>query len=509
MTPPVTPPSRAWVLCVFALVSGCGLMWPMASASPLALDEHVSYWLISTGHPGDTLTRCLDYGATPPLPSWLEMAFLAVFGRHELVFRLPSALCYLAAIFVTYGIGAAIGDRWTGGLAALLLAWHPEALDEVRIARCYGLVLLLSTVLLWITVRWLKGTPSWRWPLSWGLAAAALMWTHYTAAPLVACVGLTMPFARDLRAGGRPRIIHVLLAGAVLVVLSLPLVPAVLRLREWSPFLNYMSGDQPLWQTVGPLWWLGLPAGLLIAWTCRRALGGGSPGEPGPLLCLAVWTLVPLTCLALLAHGDLANLANPRYRVPYAPGGACLIALLLRRANARPSVMLTAAVAVLAVSWWSSGTMPWQLRRLGDPTDQQWKSVAETIEADGTPGEPLLVQSGLVESHLVPVYRDDPLFMEYVACRAGQFYIESAHPRAALPFLWNDDSGIIEFYESRLRSIGTDGPGSFWVASATDTDLNRNSLAGIQRLAHDAGFVPTAEYQYSAVTLVHYRLRDN
>ncbi len=504
---PADRPARPRRLLLLALISGGSLMWPVVTAGPLALDEHVSYWLIDTGNPGDTMSRCLNYAATPPLSSWLEMAFLQLFGRNELVFRLPSALCYLAAILVTYGCGVTVGNRWTGGIAALLLAWHPEALDEVRIARCYGLVLLLSAVLLWVTSRWLRRAPSWCWPLAWGLTSAALIWTHYTAAPLIGCLGLSLPFMRDSRSTGRPRALEFVLACSVPAVLSLPLIPAALRLREWGPFLNYMSGDQPVWNTIGPLWWLGLPVGLLLAWGLARALGNGPRGDSMPVLWLAVWTLVPLLGLALLARGDLSSLVNPRYRMPYAPGGACLISLLLWRACSRPAVTFAAAIAVLAAAWWSSDSAPWKLRRLGDPTDRQWKTVAERIDVEGTPGEALLVQSGLVESSLVPVFHADPMFMEYAACRAGRFYIESSHPRAGLPFLWDKGNGVVEFYRSRLRSIAVEEPGSFWVASATDTDLNRNSLEGIQRLADEAGFTPVAEYRQPAVTLLHFRRR--
>jgi hypothetical protein len=333
------------------------------------------------------------------------------------------------------------------------------------------------------------------------------MWSHYTAAPLIASVGLSLLFLRAPTSGARLPRPHVVSAGVLLVVLTMPLVPAMQRLREWSPFLNYMRDEQPVWETIGPLWWLGLPAGLLLTWGFSRAVRGSPPVERAPIMWLAIWTVIPLVILALLARGDLTSLANPRYRVACAAGGACLIALLLRRTCSRPIATVAGAMTVLAAAWWSSGTVPWQLRRLGDPTDEQWRIVDQRIEADARPGEPLLVQSGLVESSLVPVFCQDALFMEYAACRAGRFYIESSHPREALPFLWEESSGISEFYESRLRSIVSDGPGSFWVACATDTDLNRNSLDGIQRLAKEKGFTLVDEFQQSAVTLLHYRSR--
>lgn len=479
----------------------------MTSAGPLVLDEHGSYWIIDPGAPGTSLSRSLDYAAIPPLSSWLQAVFIAVFGKSEFVFRLPSALCYLAAIALTWRVGCALGDRTAGGIAALILAWHPEALDEVRIARCYGLVLLLSAALLWVSVCWLSRPRSWAWSVGWGIAAAGLMWTHYTAAPLIACIGLSLLFLRSPASNARLPLRTVVLAGVVLILLSFRLLPAIQRLREWSPFLNYMSGEQPLWTTIGPLWWLGLPAGCLVAWCGRQLLGSTGAGNRAALLRLAVWTLIPLALLALMARGDMTSLANPRYRVPYAVGGACLIAYLLSWCGRHPAALFAAAVTTVSLGWWHSGTLPWQLGRLGDPTDAQWKLVSDHIERVGIAGEPLFVQSGLIEAYLVPVYRDDPQFMDYVACRAGRFYIESPHPRYALPFLWDADSGVVGFFEERLRSIAADAPGSFWVASATDTDLNRASLAGIQAIAEQGGYEVVEEQRQPAVTLLRYLQR--
>lgn len=118
--------------------------------------------------------------------------------------------------------------------------------------------------------------------------------------------------------------------------------------------------------------------------------------------------------------------------------------------------------------------------------------------------EPILVQSGLTESHLVPVFAEDPLFMEYVACRVSRFYLEEHHPRYALPFLWDERSGIDDFYRELLAALAVRDDAGFWVAAATDTDLNRSSLVGIQRIAIEAGFVAAEEQVWPTVTLIHY-----
>jgi uncharacterized membrane protein len=147
------------VLLAIACLSSVGLMVPMLTAGPLVLDEHGSYWMIDSDLPGTTLERSLNYTAIPPLSGWLQEAFLAVLGKTENVFRLPSAVCHLLAVIVIYLAGTSLRDRGLGGIAAMLLAWHPEAVDEVRIARCYGLVLLMASLVMWCTVRWLKFSP--------------------------------------------------------------------------------------------------------------------------------------------------------------------------------------------------------------------------------------------------------------------------------------------------------------------------------------------------------------
>ena len=90
---------------------------------------------------------------------------------------------------MTYLIGRDLGGPLAGGLAALVLAWHPLVLDEARFGRCYGLVLLWSALLVWFTFRWRREPRAWRWSLAWGVAAAALAWTHYLAVPFAVSIG--------------------------------------------------------------------------------------------------------------------------------------------------------------------------------------------------------------------------------------------------------------------------------------------------------------------------------
>lgn len=476
-------------------------MAPLWRAGPLALDEHGSYWLVDSELPSSASQRSLDYAAIPPLSAWLEQAFLYAFGSSEFVFRLPSALCYLAAIGVAWLASAHLMDRFTGGLAALLLAWHPDV-DEVRIARCYGLLMLLSALLIWCTVLWRRDPRSRYWPLVWAIVAAGCLWTHYVALPLIGMAWLTVFVKPDETNVPSIRLPAVMTGGLLTALLCVPLAPAILRLREWSPFLNYMPDGQPWWRTLGPLWWAGAPAGLLVAGLARSRRHTG-PIPWRRVLLPALWTLVPLACLVLLARGDMSSLANPRYRIPYAAAGACFLAAGLRALNPRPLATTLAALVAIGATWGFSETNPWQLRRLGAPADVEWHNAAQFIQMLGRPGEPVFVQSGLVESYLVPAMYNDPLFLEYVGCRISRFYLQAHHPRVGLPYFYETPPELAQALKQNM-SPETDVPLAFWVAAATDTDLNQASLAGIERLAGSAGFRLDLQRRGPNMTLLRY-----
>ncbi|MBL8849962.1 MAG: glycosyltransferase family 39 protein [Planctomycetaceae bacterium] len=479
-------------------------MSPLVTAGPLALDEHGSYWLLDSDLPGSVLARSLDHAAIPPLSAWLEQAFLAVFGKSEFAFRLPSALCYLGAIVVTWKLTSELADHSTAGLAALLLAWHPD-LDEVRIARCYGLLMLLGALLLWCTIRWARRPGSILWPVLWGVLAAGMMWTHYVALPLIGMAWITLFVPPVDAPPDRIRIPAVLAAGVLSAVLCLPLAPAVLRLREWSPYLNYMPEGQAWWQTLGPLWWAAVPAGVIVALLLKPRRQPMSI-EWRRMLQPALWTLIPLLFLVLMARGDMSSLANPRYRIPYAAGSACLIAVGLRTLNPRHIAAIAATLTVIVVAWSLAEARPWHLRRLGAPADIEWRDAARTVQADGVDGEPVFVQSGLVESYLVPVFVNDPVFLEYVGCRMSRFYLESRHPRIGLPYFYETPPELRSEFR-KLMSPESATSDSFWIAAATDTDLNRASLDGLEQLARASGYEAALEARGSNMTLLRFHRR--
>ena len=187
---------------------------------------------------------------------------------------------------------------------------------------------------------------------------------------------------------------------------------------------------------------------------------------------------------------------------------------LLMRCRTPWAVAACGTTVALFAAWTMSPLPPWQLGRLGSPTDAEWSEVGLYLTEHSAPGEPVFVQSGLVESSLIPLYAGDLMFMEYVACRVSRFYLETHHPRYGLPFSWDVKTGVQDYFRNVLpdiksSEIANGAAESFWIAAATDTDLNRNSLAGMQQVALSAGAVLKEHRTWPNVRLARYAMSDD
>ncbi len=443
-------------LFCLASLSLCLLFAPVVWAGPLALDEHVSYWMLDSEQPSSLWSRCLDYGAVPPLGSVLQLASMGLIGKTEFALRLPSLVAAWLAIVVVYRIGQRLGGSVCGGVAACLLAWHPEVLDEVRIGRCYGLVECLSACLLLTTLRWRESIHSLSRGVMWAVVATALLWTHYTAVLLVMATWGILTLSVLCSQRKRSAVFTLVLASFMTGVLCLPLWSSVQRLQEWSPYLNMRAPETPIWKTISSFWWLAVPVGFLVT-TGISQLSRVSRTEVtkdramktnDAWVMLTCWG-VPLMVIAACAVGDMSSLANPRYRVAYAPAGTVWVAWLLSRSGSW-KVSVAGLLVTVCAAWTLMPLRPWQLGRLGAAAERDWHELNLRLGTEALAGEPIYVQSGLVESSLVPAYLSDPLFLEYAASRVSRFYVPAPHARLGLPYFWDEQTqhGYAELIES-------------------------------------------------------------
>lgn len=156
----------------------------------------------------------------------------------ETAMRLPAWLAALGAVFSVGGLGAVLGWRRAGWLAAALLVLHPGFVRYAAEARGYSFLLALGPLLVIALARGVQ-TGRWRW---WALAGAldfALLYTwplcvHFVAvANLGAVAGLV--FGRGRPPRDRVTLVMrwgltALAAAAVWLQLFLP---NVIQLRFW------------------------------------------------------------------------------------------------------------------------------------------------------------------------------------------------------------------------------------------------------------------------------------
>ncbi len=470
------------LLLLIALISGIGLMISAVTAGPLALDEYGTYWIAGDG-PLTLWERSLDYENIPPLSPWLHRKFLNILGESEWSFRLPSAIWYLLAIVFSFLFGREFRDSLHGGLCALVTAWHPTALGEISIARCYSLTLLLSAICFWAAVKWMKRPWGYGWAALWTVSSLALIWTHYLNA-VVLFVTLVMigwrMYLKSIRG-----FLFLIVSGLLLVLCFTPLVPPYLRMTIWGKHFAFQA-EAPILKTVSALWWFGLP----IGWIAGRTLAFFRPSDPRMkqkkssgfgITLLVLWGLLPTVGTVIICRGDYASLANPRYRIGFEIAAGCLVVMWLT-SRLGTAASIVAVVTALAAAWSVSDHLPWQPGRLVVRQSAQWKQLALHVQKHGIAHEPVFVQSGFGEGFLIPDFYEDPVFLDFAACRLGRFYLKHDHPRFGLPFRWDINIEMSCFYVGLVRKNRKPSHHSLWVASATDTDLNRMSLRGFQQL---------------------------
>ena len=388
-------PERAGtILLALAMVSGFALMIPALTAGPLVLDEYGTYWIVGDG-PLTLWQRSLDYENIPPLAPWLHKVFMDVLGESEWSFRLPSAIWFLPAIVFSFLLGRELRGPLHGGLCAIMTAWHPTALGEIRLARCYSLTLLLSAICFWAAVKWMKRPNDYHWAALWTLLSLALVWTHYLNAVVVVATVLVLGwrmYVRAIRA-----CVLLCMACLFLALCYSPLFEPCLRMANLGEYFAFQT-DSSILETVSAMWWIGLPAGWIAGKTAEffrpsRSESENRKGSRFGLIILLLWGLAPTIGAVIVCRGEYASLANPRYRVGFDVAAGCLlVTCVTSRLGTRAA--LVAVVAALVASWSVADRLPWQPKRLNTRQSFQWKELALHVQQHGTTGEPVFVQSG-------------------------------------------------------------------------------------------------------------------
>ena len=201
-------------------------------------DEGLAIWAVRKGLLGATLWTAQD--VHPPLFFWTLWAWVRLAGESEFAARYITLGWGMLTVAAAYVLGARLGGRRAGLLAALLIAvarFHVWWSQEMRM---YALAALAATLTLYAAVRWLDEERSGArrfWPMLYTCSAAACLYSIYLAAlaPLLANVYFLVALAR-IPTGRRWRVgIRWLAAQVVALLVFVPwMLLALSRMRSWS-----------------------------------------------------------------------------------------------------------------------------------------------------------------------------------------------------------------------------------------------------------------------------------
>jgi hypothetical protein len=336
-------------------------------------DELSTRWIISTnGLSGVWSTVHTDAEITPPLfflASWLVAQ---VHDAPEMA-RLPALLAGVATIPVVYLLGVRTVGRTAALVAAAVVTLSPFTIYFSTEARGYALMIFLvavSTLAMLLAV----DRSGWRWWTLYAVASCAAMYTHYTAAFVLATQLAWLLWTRpDQR---RPALI----ANVCAAVVFLPWLSG-LRADLDSPTTEILSALSPFdlehvryslsYSTIGYPYAQGLRLGLrefpgvipLVLFAAGVALGivglvRGSRGRPlrarlanlDPRVILVVLIAVSVPMGEAFVSFIGTNLFSTRNLAASWPGYSLALGALLVAAGPRLCVVAIACVlACLAV----------------------------------------------------------------------------------------------------------------------------------------------------------------
>ena len=392
----------------------------------LWIDELITDWATSAG-PGELISRSWIANLSPTFFSfaWLSRDLL---GASESALRLPSLLAGLLLIVALWACFRELEVApWAALVGCGFAAFDPNAFEYAVTARPVAFVALGSLLHTLAFLRIMRGSPTPRadW-IAWVGFHVFCFYLHYTSLLALAGQGVYVLLARPLRPG---RWRQFTLAGAAIGALCLPALGHLHYLFSHRGTLGFVPVEDlaAVFEVFFPDRYLLIP--LLIAgflpelwdragrsWFDPPALAKRREG----LRCLAILYATPMLLVWALGKLHLVQLSQYRvycWALPLLLFGT--VASVLARRDRR--VIFAVSAALLMAIYYESPLTHYA--RNGDfgAIRVNWREAVERVREQATPGDAVLIDSGLVETAWLAA-DSPPLLRSYLLSPVGGLY---------------------------------------------------------------------------------------
>jgi len=197
-----SPRWLSWAVLLLLLIVALALRWRYIREISLFVDEFVTAWaarnVLERGLPFFPSGNFYPHGL---VFTYLEAPFVTG-SFDEALARLPALIVSLAALPVVYWVGRRLFSEQVGLVAAAAMAVDPDCIVWGGRARMYGLLQLLTLLIVYVYYRGLVEDRPRERTLAMGLLVLAIF-THAEAAFLLPILGLAtlvvLPWRRVLR----------------------------------------------------------------------------------------------------------------------------------------------------------------------------------------------------------------------------------------------------------------------------------------------------------------------
>ena len=332
-----------WLVPVALTLLALGVRLFRLDRKSVWFDEVITYF--DAHLPWAQLLESIKEDVHPPLSYVLYHLWPGIDGG-EFWLRLPAAVLGALAVVPAYAWARRIRSPTQAVLTSGFVALSALQIDLAQEARMYGLLLLLTATSLWLLDRVLI-SPGRGSMLAYAVVAAAMLYTHYYAALLLAAQGLAALLSKNRWAA----------IGA--------LAAAGLTFMPWLPVLAQQTHN------ISADYWIEPPR-LSSAWVTFRELAAHTPPEAtlaiplriayvvqALLLILGTWlavrsarqsTVVLFGVVPLALALGISLLVSPVYAVRYiSPLGLAFGFLIARGVTSAPKPLAIVAATVAAL----------------------------------------------------------------------------------------------------------------------------------------------------------------